>query len=261
MAEPKITLSDVSKIYSSGKGTIVPAVEHVTLHVMPEEFICIVGISGCGKSTLLYLVAGLNFPTSGQVLMDGRLISGPSAKAGMVFQGDSVFPWLTVRKNVQFGPELRGLRRGEVQQIAQQYIDLVGLTGFEDLLPKELSGGMKKRVDVARAFANDPDVLLMDEPFGALDAMTKERLQLELLKIWERERKTVLFVTHDLEEALVLSTRIVVMSRAPNTIQTIVDVPFERPRTLMLKTSSEFQRLRRELWEMLHQNETANGQP
>lgn len=259
MPEPKIVLSDVSKIFASGKGTLVPAVEHVSLEVLPEEFICIVGISGCGKSSLLYLIAGLSFPTEGQIRMDGREVTGPSAKAGMVFQADSVFPWLSVRKNVQFGPELRGVNRRAVEQLGQQYIDLVGLTGFEDLLPKELSGGMKKRVDVARAFANDPDVLLMDEPFGALDAMTKERLQLELLKIWEHERKTVLFVTHDLEEALVLSTRIVVMSRAPNTIQTIIDVPFERPRDLMLKTSAEFQEMRRELWQMLHQHDSASG--
>jgi NitT/TauT family transport system ATP-binding protein len=252
MPDPKIVLSDVSKIYQSGKGTVVAAVEHVSLEVPPEDFVCLVGISGCGKSTLLFLIAGLNFPTSGRILMDGKTIAGPSAKAGMVFQGDSVFPWLTVRKNVQFGPELKGMSRSECREIAQHYIDMVGLTGSEDMLPKELSGGMKKRVDVARAFANDPDVLLMDEPFGALDAMTKERLQIELLKIWERERKTVLFVTHDLEEALVLGTRIVVMSREPNTIQTIFDVPFKRPRDVMLKTSSEFQALRRELWELLH---------
>lgn len=259
MPEPKIVLSDVSKIFASGKGTLVPAVEHVSLEVLPEEFICIVGISGCGKSSLLYLIAGLSFPTTGQIMMDGRVVTGPSAKAGMVFQGDSVFPWLSVRKNVQFGPELRGVDRREARQIGQQYIDLVGLTGFEDLLPKELSGGMKKRVDVARAFANDPDVLLMDEPFGALDAMTKERLQIELLKIWEHERKTVLFVTHDLEEALVLSTRIVVMGRAPNTIQTIIDVPFGRPRDLLLKTSAEFQEMRRTLWQMLHPRDPASG--
>lgn len=257
MNEAKIILSDVSKIYASGKGTIVPAVEHVSLQVMPEDFVCIVGTSGCGKSTLLYLIAGLSFPSSGRILMDGKPVTGPSAKAGMVFQGDSVFPWLTVRRNVQFGPELRGLPGRECQRIAQHYIDLVGLTGFEDLLPKELSGGMKKRVDVARAFANDPDVLLMDEPFGALDAMTKERLQLELLKIWEQERKTVLFVTHDLEEALVLGSRVVVMSRRPNTIQTIIEVPFDRPRDLMLKTSVEFQQLRRRLWELLHRDEVA----
>lgn len=259
MSEPKIVLSDVSKIFSSGQGALVPAVEHVSLEVSPEEFICIVGTSGCGKSTLLYLIAGLDSPTEGQIIMDGREVAGPSAKAGMVFQSDSVFPWLSVRKNVQFGPELRGVSRREAEQSAQHYIDMVGLTGFENLLPKELSGGMKKRVDVARAFANDPDVLLMDEPFGALDAMTKERLQLELLKIWEHERKTVLFVTHDLEEALVLSTRIVVMSRAPNTIQTIIDVPFGRPRELMLKTSAEFQEMRRELWQLLHQHDPASG--
>lgn len=252
MAEPKIVLSDVSKIYESGKGTLVHAVEHVSLEVPAEDFVCIVGTSGCGKSTLLYLIAGLNFPTSGRILMDGKPVTGPSAKAGMVFQGDSVFPWLTVRKNIQFGPEIKGLPRAECRQIAQRYIDMVGLTGSEEMLPKELSGGMKKRVDVARAFANDPDVLLMDEPFGALDAMTKERLQAELSTIWERERKTVLFVTHDLEEALVLGTRVVVMSREPNTIQAIIDVPFERPRDLILKTRPEFQALRRHLWELLH---------
>jgi NitT/TauT family transport system ATP-binding protein len=254
MSEPRIILSDVSKIYASGKGDIVPAVEHVSLAVPAEDFVCLVGTSGCGKSTLLYLIAGLSFPTEGSIIMDGKRVTGPSAKAGMVFQGDSVFPWLTVRKNIRFGPELKGLPSKECHRIAQHYIDMVGLTGFENLLPKELSGGMKKRVDVARAFANDPDVLLMDEPFGALDAMTKERLQLELLQIWERERKTVLFVTHDLEEALVLGTRVVVMSRAPNTIQTILDVPFGRPRDLLLKTSPDFQVLRRKLWELLHAN-------
>jgi NitT/TauT family transport system ATP-binding protein len=255
MPEPKIILSDVSKIYESGKGTIVPAVEQASLEIPPEDFVCLVGTSGCGKSTLLYLIAGLIFPTSGRILMNSKPVTGPSAKAGMVFQGDSVFPWLTVRKNIQFGPELQGMSRSECRQVAQHYIDLVGLTGAEDMLPKELSGGMKKRVDVARAFANDPDVLLMDEPFGALDAMTKERLQTELLNIWERERKTVLFVTHDLEEALVLGTRIVVMSREPNTIQTIMDVPFDRPRDVMLKTSPEFQTLRRQLWELLHKHD------
>ncbi len=252
MSTPKIVLSDISKIYLAGKGKVVPAVEHVSLEVPAEDFVCIVGISGCGKSTLLYLIAGLSVPTEGSIIMDGKKVSGPSARAGMVFQGDSVFPWLTVRKNIQFGPELKGLPAHACRDIAQQYINMVGLTGFENLLPKELSGGMKKRVDVARAFANDPGVLLMDEPFGALDAMTKEHLQLELLNIWEHERKTVLFVTHDLEEALVLGTRVVVMSRSPNTIQTVIDVPFGRPRDLMLKTSAEFQELRRELWDLLH---------
>jgi NitT/TauT family transport system ATP-binding protein len=252
--QPTIVLSDVSKIYASGRGGLVTAAEHCDLAIAAEEFVCIVGASGCGKSTLLYLIAGLSAPSGGRVLVDGQEVTGPNARVGMVFQADSVFPWLTVRKNVQFGPEMRGLPPDECRQIAQRYIDLVGLSGSEDLLPRELSGGMKKRVDVARAFANDPEILLMDEPFGALDAMTKERLQIELLRIWEQNRKTVLFVTHDLEEALMLGTRVVVMGRSPNTIRNIVDVPFERPRDLLLKTRLEFQALRRRLWELLHAN-------
>ncbi len=250
--ESKIVLSDVSKVYQSGKGGTVTAVEYVNLQVSAEDFACIIGTSGCGKSTLLYLIAGLSFPSSGSITVEGQPVTGPGAKTGMVFQADAVFPWLTVRRNVQFGPEMRGLPDEECRQIAQRYIDMVGLAGSEELLPRQLSGGMRKRVDVARAFANDPDILLMDEPFGALDAMTKERLQIELLRMWEKERKTILFVTHDLEEALVLSKRIVVMSRSPNTIQTIIDVPFDHPRDMLLKTTPEFQELRRQLWALLH---------
>jgi len=248
----KIALSDVSKVYPSSKGRTATAVEHINLEVSAEDFMCIVGTSGCGKSTLLYLIAGLSFPSSGSVTVERQPVTGPSAQTGMVFQADAVFPWLTVRRNVQFGPEMRHLPNDECERIAQRYIELVGLEGSEELLPRQLSGGMRKRVDVARAFANNPDILLMDEPFGALDAMTKERLQIELLHIWEKERKTVLFVTHDLEEALILSKRIVVMSRAPNTIQTIIDVPFGHPRDMLLKTTPEFQELRRQLWALLH---------
>ncbi|NPV87435.1 MAG: ABC transporter ATP-binding protein [Anaerolineae bacterium] len=247
-----IKLEHVSRVYDLGKGSRVVAVDDVSLSVYAEEFVCIVGPSGCGKSTLLYLIACLDFPTSGQILIEGQPLRAPNPRVGMVFQPDSVFPWLTVRRNIAFGPELRGLSAEQVDQIANSYIRMVGLEGFEDTLPRQLSGGMKKRVDVARAFANNPEILLMDEPFGALDAMTKERLQLELLRIWDNERKTVLFVTHDLEEALVLGSRVVVMERAPNTIQTVIDVPFERPRDLLLKTSAEFQQYRRMLWDMLH---------
>jgi NitT/TauT family transport system ATP-binding protein len=254
--ESKIVLSDVSKVYPSGKGGTVTAVEHVNLQVSAEDFVCIVGTSGCGKSTLLYLIAGLSFPSSGSITVEDLPVTGPGAKTGMVFQADAVFPWLTVRRNVQFGPEMRGLPDDECRRIAQRYIEMVGLVGSEELLPRQLSGGMRKRVDVARAFANDPDILLMDEPFGALDAMTKERLQIELLRLWEKERKTILFVTHDLEEALVLSKRIVVMSRAPNTVQTIVDVPFDHPRDMLLKTTPEFQELRRQLWALLHHSDS-----
>jgi NitT/TauT family transport system ATP-binding protein len=252
MNTEKIKIDNVSRIYEMGNGNRVVAVDNVSLSIFPEEFVCIVGPSGCGKSTLLYLTAGLDKPSSGQILVEGQPIIGANPKVGMVFQPDSVFPWLTVQKNIEFGPEMRGLPQDQCTQIATQYINIVGLQGFENSLPKQLSGGMKKRVDVGRAFANNPEILLMDEPYGALDAMTKEKLQIELLRIWDTERKTVLFVTHDLEEALVLSSRIVVMSLSPNKIQEIIDVPFPRPRDLILKTSKEFQDLRRRLWELLH---------
>lgn len=250
----KIMIEGISRVYDIGKGKTVVAVDDVTVSIFPEEFVCIVGPSGCGKSTLLYMVAGLDRPSKGQILIEGQPVMGSNPKVGMVFQPDSVFPWLTVEKNIKFGPEIRGLSQDACNRIAEQYVNVVGLQGFEHSLPKQLSGGMKKRVDVARAFANNPEILLMDEPFGALDAMTKEKLQLELLRLWDTERKTVLFVTHDLEEALVLSSRIIVMGRAPNKIVEIIDVPFSRPRDLILKTSKEFQNLRLRLWDLLKVN-------
>ena len=252
MSTEKIKLEHVYRVYDVGKGNTVIAVEDVSMSVFPEEFVCIVGPSGCGKSTLLYLIACLDRPTSGSILIEGQPVKAPNPRVGMVFQPDSVFPWLTVRKNIEFGPQLRGTSPEKIKLIGENYIQMVGLQGFEETLPRQLSGGMKKRVDVGRAFANNPDILLMDEPFGALDAMTKERLQLELLRIWDSERKTVLFVTHDLEEALVLGSRIIVMSHFPNSIQTIIDVPFPHPRDLLLKTSREFQQYRRQLWDLLH---------
>jgi NitT/TauT family transport system ATP-binding protein len=254
MNTEKIQIDQVSRVYDIGKGNTLVAVDDVSLSIYPEEFVCIVGPSGCGKSTLLYLIACLDRPTSGRILIEGQAVKAPNPRVGMVFQPDSVFPWLTVRKNIEFGPELRGLPPAECQKIGERYIRMMGLEGFEDSLPRQLSGGMKKRVDVGRAFANNPDILLMDEPFGALDAMTKERLQLELLQLWDNDRKTVLFVTHDLEEALVLGSRIVVMGLAPNIIQTIIEVPFARPRDLLLKTSATFQECRRQLWDLLHVN-------
>jgi ABC-type nitrate/sulfonate/bicarbonate transport system ATPase subunit len=250
----KIKVDEVSKIYEIGKGKTIIALDKVSFSVFPEEFVCIVGPSGCGKSTILYLIACLEKPSSGKIMIDSSLVGEPNPKVGMVFQPDSVFPWLTVRNNIEFGPLLKGEDVQIRHRISEHYINLVGLQGFENTLPRQLSGGMKKRVDIARAFANNPEILLMDEPFGALDAMTKERLQLELLKIWENERKTILFVTHDLEEALFLGTRIIVMSRQPNTIQKILEVPFSHPRSLLLKTSTEFQQYRRQLWELLHTN-------
>jgi NitT/TauT family transport system ATP-binding protein len=254
MKQEKIKLHKVSRIYEIGKGTRIVAVEDVSFSVFAEEFVCIVGPSGCGKSTLLYLIACLEKPSSGEILIDGVPVTAPNPRVGMVFQPDSVFPWLSVKDNIEFGPALRGVPASERSRIAEYYVHLVGLQGFENTLPRQLSGGMKKRVDIARAFANNPEILLMDEPFGALDAMTKEKLQMELLRIWENERKTILFVTHDLEEALMLGTRVIVMSRQPNTLQTILDIPFSHPRSLILKTSAEFQEYRKRLWELLHLN-------
>ncbi|MCX8062658.1 MAG: ABC transporter ATP-binding protein [Anaerolineales bacterium] len=254
MEQEKIKLQRVSRVYEIGKGSTIIAVEDVSFAVSAEEFVCIVGPSGCGKSTLLYLIACLEKPSAGEILIDGKPVTEPNPKVGMVFQPDSVFPWLTVRENIEFGPALRGILPSQRQRIAEYYVHLVGLEGFENTLPRQLSGGMKKRVDIARAFANNPEILLMDEPFGALDAMTKEKLQMELLQIWENERKTILFVTHDLEEALMLGTRVIVMSRQPNTIQTILDIPFPHPRSMILKTSSQFQEYRKKLWELLHLN-------
>jgi len=249
--EIKIQINHITKVFEIGKGNTTIALDDIDLSIFKEEFVCIVGPSGCGKSTLLYLIASLDQPTSGQILVEGDLVTKPNPKVGMVFQPDSVFPWLTVKKNIEFGPSIRGVPAEECNRISENYVNIVGLKGFEESFPRQLSGGMKKRVDVARAFANNPEILLMDEPFGALDAMTKEKLQIELLRIWDSERKTVAFVTHDLEEALVLGSRIVVMGRAPNKILTILDVPFTRPRDLILKTSVEFQKLRRQLWELL----------
>lgn len=246
-----ISIENVVKVFEIGGGNTVIALEDIDLRIFKEEFVCIVGPSGCGKSTLLYLIASLDQPTSGRILIEGEEVTKPNPRVGMVFQPDSVFPWLTVKKNIEFGPMIRGISSEERSRIADNYVNIVGLKGFEESLPRQLSGGMKKRVDVARAFANNPDILLMDEPFGALDAMTKEKLQIELLRIWDTERKTVAFVTHDLEEALVLGSRIVVMGYAPNKIIKILEVPFERPRGLLLKTSSEFQNMRRQLWDLL----------
>ncbi len=249
LSRPKIACHGVRKTYPRPDRDDLVALERTDLAVMDEEFVCVVGPSGCGKSTLLFMIAGLIAPSEGSVEVDGEVVAGPHQSRGVVFQPDATFPWLDVRRNVEFGPSLAGLGAAEVRRIGQRYIDLVGLTDHASLLPRELSGGMKKRVDIARAIANEPQVLLMDEPFGALDAMTRQRLQEELLQIWETDRRTILFVTHDLEEAVYLGSRVAVMGRDPNVIRSIMPVDLPRPRTPELRTSAEFQAIRRELWE------------
>lgn len=216
-------------------------IEDMSLIVREGEFLCLVGPSGCGKTTLLRLVAGLIKPTSGEIFLDGRKIEGPDRDRGFVFQEYALFPWLTVKKNIEFGLEISSIERTKREAIAQKYIDLVELRGFEDRFPKELSGGMKQRVGIARAFANDPKLLLMDEPFGSLDAQTRNLMQGELLRIWEKEHKTVLFVTHSVDEAVYLADRVVVLSARPAKVKEVVKVGLTRPR---VRTSPEANRIR-----------------
>jgi len=242
----KIELSHVSHFFEKD-GAPFQVLHDISEQILENEFISIVGPSGCGKSTLLYIVAGFIAPTEGRVLHNSVEVQGPSAQRGVVFQTDAVFPWLTVYKNIEFGLELKRIPKSERDSIVRRFISLVELDGSENLYPKQLSGGMKKRVDVARTFALDPDVLLLDESFGSLDAQTKENLQLELLKLWERDKKTALFVTHDIEEAIFLADRVFVMKRGPGEFTHKAVVPFPRPRSRELKMTAEFQALRHEL--------------
>jgi ABC-type nitrate/sulfonate/bicarbonate transport system ATPase subunit len=225
------------------------ALQATSLTVAENDFVTILGPSGCGKSTLLRIVAGLDRPTAGEVLLDGKRIAGPGADRGMVFQSYTLFPWLDVLDNVCFGLRERGLSRAEQREIAQGFIGRVGLRGFEHHYPKQLSGGMQQRTAIARALANGPRILLMDEPFGALDHQTRELMQELLLGIWEAERKTVLFVTHDIDEAVFMAGRVVVMSARPGRIKLDRPVELEHPRHYSIKTTPAFAGLKAELTE------------
>jgi NitT/TauT family transport system ATP-binding protein len=227
-------------------------------NVKPGEFVSVVGPSGCGKTTLLNMAAGFADPDEGEVLVDGNAVEGPSPDRGVVFQQYAVFPWLTVRKNIAFGLNLRANRakRSSRNEAVARYIQLMGLEGFEDSYPKELSGGMRQRVAIARAYATDPRLMLMDEPFAALDAQTREYMQELLGEIQQREQRTVLFITHSVEEAIFLSHRIVVLSTRPSRVREIVDVPIPFPRTPDVRFASEFVELRRRLEQMLRHPST-----
>jgi len=225
-----VRIENVSKQYDSKQGT-VQALGGIEFDVERGEFVCIVGPSGCGKTTLFRILAGLEPPTGGKVVLNGSPVTEPNADMGIVFQEYHLFPWQTVQENVAFGLEKADTPADEKRQRVQHLIDLVGLEGFEDSYPKALSGGMKQRVALARALAIDPALLLMDEPFGAVDAQTREMLQDELIEIWQETGKTVLFVTHDVEEAVKLSDRVVVMGKNPGSIREIVEVDFDRPRS------------------------------
>ena len=240
----RLTLEDLAMRFRTRKGAEVTALEGISVQVKDGEFAVLVGPSGCGKSTILRLVAGLLRPSRGRVLLDGREVAAPGADRGMVFQSYTLFPWLTVRKNVEFGLKIRGVPAAERQQLARHYLTRIGLNGFEDVYPKELSGGMMQRVAIARALANDPAILLMDEPFGALDAQTRAFMGELLLKVWGDATKTVLFVTHDIEEGLFLGDRVFVMTARPGRIREEIPVPLPRPRTLDTLTSETFVRLK-----------------
>jgi NitT/TauT family transport system ATP-binding protein len=242
----EISLAGVSKRYGT-RGTDFLAIVETSLSVPSEQTVCIVGASGCGKTTLLNMIAGFVSPTTGAVSVDGRRVTGPGADRAVVFQADAVFPWLTVRQNLEYGPRVRGIESQKWKPRVDRYLSAVGLRDFADVFPKALSGGMKKRVDLARAYVNDPDILLMDEPYGALDVLTKETMQAELMTISEGERKTIVFVTHDIEEAIFLGDRIVVMGTGPGRIEDDIPVPFARPRTLAVRVTAEFQALRQHI--------------
>jgi NitT/TauT family transport system ATP-binding protein len=242
----KIRIAHLTVTYQQSHGYL-SVIEDLSLDIHEREFLCIVGASGCGKTTLLNVVAGLISPSAGDVQMDGKPIRTAGPDRAMVFQEDAVFPWYTVRQNLEYGLRVTRAPHARRDEIVNRYLRLVGLEESHHVYPRELSGGMRKRVDVARAMTLDPQVLLMDEPFAALDVLTKEHLQVEFLKLWSAARMTVLFVTHDLEEALFLADRVVVMSRRGGRIRQIVSVPFERPRPVELKTTPAFQDLRRDL--------------
>ena len=248
----KVSIQGVEKKYNTRKGEVV-ALNGVDFDIKENEFICVIGPSGCGKSTLLNIIAGLLEPTSGQILVDGKPISGTGTDRGVVFQQYALFPWLTVKKNVEFGLKLKGLSKEECDTIAMKYLKMVELEKFADSYPKELSGGMKQRVAIARAYAMNPEVLLMDEPFGALDAQTRTQLQTELLKAWQEENKTCFFVTHDIEEAIVLATRVVIMSARPGRIKEVVDIDIPYPRDQETKMSDRFIELKNHIWGQVYQ--------
>lgn len=233
--------------------TPLVALRDITLAVDHRRFVAVVGSSGCGKSTLLRNIAGLIRPTKGRVLHRGEVVDGPHYSRGFVFQADAVFPWLTVRGNLEFGLKSRGIGRAERRQIATHWCEVIGLADFIDAYPKELSGGMRKRVDLGRVYANDPDVLLMDEPFGALDAQTKERMQGELLEIWERSKKTVIFVTHDVDEAVFLADEVVIMASRPGRIAERVPIDLGRARNEDTRISDEFAHHRRAIRQIMRE--------
>ncbi|MEG1771180.1 MAG: ABC transporter ATP-binding protein [Comamonas sp.] len=244
---PILDIANVSKVFNLN-GRPIHALKDVNLQIHKGEFVCLIGASGCGKSTLLRIMGGFEPVSTGSARMYHAPIQEPGPERGMVFQDYGLFPWLTVRENIAFGPKQRGLPAARLKEISDRFVNMVGLGKFADHFPNQLSGGMKQRVSIARALANDCEVLLMDEPFGALDALTREVLQQELLDIWAKTKLTVIFVTHAVEEAVLLADRVVVMTAGPGRVERDYRIPLERPRCI---TDPEFNLVRRELTEML----------
>lgn len=244
-----VQCSNISKIFlypKEHKGIF--ALKDVSLSVEEKEFVCIIGPNGCGKTTLLHIIAGLEKPTQGRILVNGKPLNGPSPNRGVVFQDPSLFPWQTVLENIAFGLKAQGVPRRERTKISQHYLDLVGLMGFEHARPHELSGGMRQKAAIARTLALEPDILLMDEPFGSLDEQTRLRLDVELLNIWKEEKRTVIFVTHSIEEAILLADRIIIFSERPGMIRKQVILSMPRPRNMF---DTEISKIRQDLLEHL----------
>ena len=251
VASSKIMADGIDKIYIDGKKQTL-ALKQVSIDIKDNDFCCIVGPSGCGKSTLLRMLAGLDFPTKGKIIIDDREVTGPGPDRGMVFQTYTLFPWMSVEDNIKFGLKLKKMPKDQQQEIADRYLKIIGLQKFAKAYPKELSGGMKQRVAIARALANQPEVLLMDEPFGALDPHTKAMMQLLLREIWEQEHPTVVFITHDIDEAVFLANKIYVMSARPGRVIKDVDVRLPHKRELELKDTPEFIRIRKNINYLLY---------
>jgi NitT/TauT family transport system ATP-binding protein len=253
----KIVARNISRVFQikrtgEGRKDFI-AIKDLNLNVKKGEFVTIVGPSGCGKSTFLDILAGLSAPSSGEIFIDGRRVTGPALDRGIVLQGYALFPWRTVRQNIEYGLEIKRVKKAERREISSRFIELVDLKGFEDSFPYELSGGMKQRVAIARALAYDPEVLLMDEPFAAVDAQTRETLQDELLSIWEKTDKTIIFITHSIDEAVFLADRVAVMSGTPGTLKRFVTVDLPRPRRVSdTRNSIDFTRITGVVWNLLH---------
>jgi len=258
----KLETRAISKQFTNNDAEILPVLSNISLQIRPSEFVSIVGASGCGKTTFLRILDGLIAPSAGDLLIDGREVVGPDHRRGFVFQKDSLWPWRTAMGNVLFGLQIQRRPRSEARAIARQLIELVGLDGFESHYPHQLSGGMRQRVNLARALAINPEVLLMDEPFASLDAQTREVMQLELVRICNAERKTVVFVTHQIEEAVFLSDRIVVFAARPGRVKQIVTVDLPRPRPFAIKRRPEFMGYVDRIWQLLEEEVfTSSGVP